>query len=133
MPTRPPRHVPIGYRKRAKEHLEDQHRGSSTERGYDRRWSKARAGHLSRSPLCRYCFLLGVVRPACLVDHLYPHKGDRAVFWMTELWVSSCTPCHSIFKQKVEQQGTAAIDDLARQLGLPTLQQAIVARRRITS
>ena len=128
MPTRPPRHKPLGYKRRVYSPMEDQHRGSSTARGYGRRWGKARATHLSRSPLCRYCELLGTVRPAVLVDHLYPHKGDSAVFWMTELWVSSCQACHSIFKQKVELAGQAAIDDLAHKLGLPTLHQALARR-----
>lgn len=52
-----------------------------------------------------------------LVDHLYPHRTYDGVFWLTEWWVASCTPCHSGMKQAVEQAGKAAIDALARRLG----------------
>jgi hypothetical protein len=75
--------------------------------------------------MCRYCDLRGLVVPATLVDHLYPHKGNRQIFWLTSLWVSSCDQCHSRFKQRVELEGIAAIDALAQQLGLPTLRQLL--------
>ena len=78
---------------------------------------------MARSPFCLYCELEGRLSAAELVDHLYPHKGDRWLFWVQRLWVSSCENCHNGFKQSVERSGVAAIDALARRLHLPTLVQ----------
>jgi 5-methylcytosine-specific restriction protein A len=41
------------------------------------------------------------------------------LFWDERWWVSSCSPCHSGFKQRVELMGATAIDRLADQLQLP--------------
>ena len=99
----------------------DQRRGSARERGYSTRWDKASAGHLRNSPLCRYCELAGDLTAATLTDHLYPHRGDQAVFWNRTYWISSCAPCHDGFKQRVERRGRVALDALAHRLGLPPL------------
>lgn len=96
-------------------------RGSAVERGYGHRWAVSSATHRRHHPLCAYCALEGRVTACQLTDHLYPHKGDTVLFWMTEYWVSSCTPCHSGFKQQIEHQGAEALDALARRLGLPPL------------
>jgi 5-methylcytosine-specific restriction enzyme A len=93
-------------------------RGGARQRGYDGRWEAARALHLAASPLCRYCELDGRLEAATLVDHLYPHRGDMRVFWFASWWISSCAVCHSGFKQGVERKGLAALDVLARRLGL---------------
>lgn len=100
----------------------DARRGSAASRGYDGRWSKASRTFLSRNPLCAYCSLRGFVTAAACTDHLYPHRWPiyEGVFWRTEWWVPSCDSCHSGFKQGVERQGSAALDDLARRLGRPT-------------
>lgn len=103
----------------------DRQRGSARERGYSAAWDRAAKVHLAASPLCRYCHLAGHDEPATLVDHLYPHRQYPGAFWLTDLWVSSCAPCHSGFKQALETSGRAAIDGLARRLGLPTLAQAL--------
>ena len=99
----------------------EQARGSASQRLYGRAWRKASRAHLHASPLCRYCELDGRVTAASLVDHLYPHRGKRWLFWLRPYWVSSCAPCHSGFKQAVERKGKAALDALARRLGLPPL------------
>ena len=49
-------------------------RAGSGERGYDRRWQKARA---------RY-----------VVDHIRPHRGDPILFWDESNWQSLCKACH---------------------------------------
>lgn len=77
--------------------------------------------HLGGHPLCAYCELEGRVAAATLVDHLYPHRRFQGVFWMRQWWVSACADCHDGFKQRVERAGKAAIDALARRLGLPVL------------
>ncbi len=103
----------------AKRH--DERRGSARERGYTGAWDKARAGYLRSHPLCAYCELDGVVTPATLVDHLYPHRTFEGVFWVKEWWVASCRACHDGPKQAAERAGRLAIDALARRLGRPLL------------
>ena len=98
----------------------DARRGSATSRGYGGRWDKASKSYLREHPLCAYCALHDHVRGATLVDHLYPHRGDTALFWATQWWVASCKACHDSFKQSLERAGGAALDDLARRLGRPT-------------
>ncbi len=99
----------------------DRARGGASERLYSARWAKASKAHLAMSPLCRYCELDGHVRAATVVDHLYPHRGDVRLFWMKRLWVSACKRCHDGFKQMIERRGRAAIDGLARRLGIAPL------------
>ena len=109
--------------------LADARRGSARERGYSAAWDKAAKGHRRRSPLCRYCEIQGLpLTPATHTDHLYPHRVYDGVFWLTELWVSCCKPCHDGYKQALEHQGRLALDQLARDLALPTLAQALAAR-----
>jgi 5-methylcytosine-specific restriction protein A len=67
----------------------DQIRGTSTQRGYDSRWRKARASFLKRNPLCIECGRL-----ASVVDHRTPHKGNYELFWDVSNWGSMCKPCH---------------------------------------
>jgi 5-methylcytosine-specific restriction protein A len=81
----------------AKQHQRqaDTRRGTSSERGYNYRWQKARATFLKGSPLCRHCKKLGMVRAATEVDHIIPHRGDQQLFWDTSNWQGLCKPCHS--------------------------------------
>ena len=112
MPTLPPVHRARGIGAYERE------RKGARERLYDHRWEIAAKAHLTSHPLCRYCELEGRVGAAVLVDHLYPHRGDRAVFWRRDWWMSSCRACHSGMKQRLERLGSAAIDALARRLGV---------------
>ncbi|AYO78328.1 hypothetical protein EBF16_16395 [Sphingobium yanoikuyae] len=122
MPTMPRRLRPAGSRSPGQARREqDERRGSASERGYTGRWAKASASFRRRCPLCEYCALDGRVEPATLTDHLYPHRVFADVFWRSEWWVASCTPCHSGMKQAVERAGKAAIDALARRLGRPVM------------
>jgi 5-methylcytosine-specific restriction enzyme A len=72
----------------------DARRGSASERGYDNRWQKARAGYLRSHPLCRRCEQRGDLTPATVVDHIVPHRGDRDLFWRSDNWQPLCKPCH---------------------------------------
>lgn len=122
MPSMPPTFRPAGnLTKSESRRVHDARRGSARERGYDSRWDAASRGHLKHHPLCAYCDLVDEVKAADLTDHLYPHRGDRALFWNRAYWVSSCNDCHNGFKQRIERRGRAALDDLARRLGLAPL------------
>lgn len=75
----------------------DEQRGSSSERGYNGRWQKARATFLRRHPLCQCseCTELGRVLIASVVDHRIPHKGDQHLFWDTSNWQAMSKTCHN--------------------------------------
>jgi len=125
MPEMPPTHRRSGGTTASVERIYDRERGSATGRGYNRQWSNAARVYRAEHPLCEYCELDGRVVTASLVDHLYPHRGDRRIFWLSKLWVASCTECHSVWKQQLERRGTAALDILARRLGRPTLAELL--------
>jgi len=96
--------------------VENVQRGSSTERGYDSRWQKARQYYLRAHPLCVFCQSVGRLTAAEVVDHKTPHKlkqaidsGDaaridiaKALFWDSKNWQSLCKRCHDRDKQAHE-------------------------------
>lgn len=61
----------------------------------DPRWRRAAASFLKRHPVCADCASLGRIEPATDVDHIEPHKGDRALFWDRSNWQALCHSCHS--------------------------------------
>lgn len=73
----------------------DDGRGSAHSRGYDSRWRKTRIGFLAKHPLCVACEGGGHVVPATVVDHVIPHRGDRALFWDRGNWQPLCAACHN--------------------------------------
>ena len=81
----------------------DSQRGSSTERGYNSRWQKARQTFLKRSPLCIKCLEAGRVVEATVVDHIIPHEGDSTLFWDSDNWQPLCKRCHDSTKQAEER------------------------------
>lgn len=113
MPSLPPTH-----RARGAGAYERERKGARA-RLYDWRWEQAAKAHLAAHPLCAYHALEGRVCAAELVDHLYPHRGDAALFWRREWWVPSCRAYHSGPKQAAERAGAAALDALALRLGAP--------------
>ena len=102
----------------------DARRGSARDRGYDAGWDRASRLHRQEHPFCEYCevgaFAQARTSAATCTDHLYPHRGDRELFWKREWWVASCDDCHAGPKQAAEARGSAALDRLARRLGRPT-------------
>jgi 5-methylcytosine-specific restriction endonuclease McrA len=76
----------------------DRNRPSARERGYDHRWRKARVEYLALHPYCRMCG-----KPASVVDHVIPHKGDPRLFWHRANWQPLCQPCHDRHKQRQER------------------------------
>jgi 5-methylcytosine-specific restriction protein A len=75
---------------------------SSTERGYDHRWRKARGEYLRLHPLCTHCEDLGIFEQATVVDHTIPHRGNMDLFWDKSNWQSLCRACHDGWKAEVE-------------------------------
>jgi len=82
----------------------DDKRGSRHERGYNSKWVKASQNYLKANPLCRMCWESEPRRrkPATLVDHIEPHKGDMVLFWKISNWQALCVPCHAIKTGKGE-------------------------------
>ncbi|WP_229726165.1 HNH endonuclease [Oxalicibacterium faecigallinarum] len=73
----------------------DQHRGSASSRGYNRRWQKARETYLQSHPLCVRCAEQGLVVQSTVVDHIIPHRGDSTLFWDSKgNWQALCKTCH---------------------------------------
>ena len=73
----------------------DERRGSAHERGYDHRWQRARAAYLREHPLCVHCRKQGRVTAASVVDHIKPHKGNKALFWDQGNWQGLCVKHHN--------------------------------------
>ena len=104
MPTRPkipcqhpgcPERIPAGTKycnKHKPMHPEEIRSASS--RGYGRAWQKASKAYLDAHPLCVCCMAEGKYRKATVVDHIVPHRGDKALFWDQSNWQALCKPCH---------------------------------------
>jgi 5-methylcytosine-specific restriction protein A len=80
----------------------DRNRASASARGYDGAWRRARAEYLRANPTCRRCGA-----PATVVDHIEPHKGNRALFWNRANWQPLCDHCHNRAKQAEEKRAGA--------------------------
>ena len=52
--------------------------------------------------MCVCCEANGCVVPAKVVDHVEPHKGDKAKFWASTNWQPLCEWCHNNIKASVE-------------------------------
>nr|WP_187354041.1 HNH endonuclease [Brevibacillus laterosporus] len=86
-------YCPIHQKKQVQQY--DRERGSSTQRGYDAKWRKARIGFLKKHPLCKHCYDKGLLNGATRVDHLIAHKGDKTLFWDRNNWQPLCEQCHN--------------------------------------
>ena len=72
---------------------------TSSQRGYDYKWQKAREQYLRDNPLCVYCDRHGLTVAANVADHRIPHRGDQELFWNQDNWQSLCKTCHDSVKQ----------------------------------
>ena len=81
----------------------DSDRGTSAQRGYDRKWRKIRRAFLNRNPLCIECLKQGRTKPANTVHHIIPldnggtHKLDNLL--------SVCRACHEALHNRFQQRG----------------------------
>lgn len=89
------------HKEKAKSH--DKERGSAHQRGYDSKWRKARIGFLTKNPFCIFCREKGIIKPATVVDHIIPHKGDKKLFWDKTNWQPLCKQCHD--RKTVKEDG----------------------------
>ena len=123
MPMMPSYHRPWALGRKADvSKARDQRRGSSFERGYDRRWLRASRGFRRKNPLCCCCYANGIVSAAQVTDHVVPHRGDKALFWDEANWQSLCEQCHNKIKKVIEGQfdaGRATADELRLDRPLP--------------
>ena len=65
------------------------------QRGYGRRWQRARLLYLGNNPTCVTCKDQGKLTAAGVVDHIIPHRDDRVLFWDVSNWQALCTRCHN--------------------------------------
>lgn len=73
----------------------DERRGTSTARGYDARFRRARAVYLAEHPLCVECLKEGHAEPSTVLDHIVPHHGqDDPLFWDQDNWQALCASHH---------------------------------------
>ncbi|CAJ0861953.1 hypothetical protein AMST5_01444 [freshwater sediment metagenome] len=80
----------------------DRRRPSASARGYDSKWRAYREAFLRRHPTCVMCGA-----PATVVDHIEPHKGDKALFWRHDNHQALCATCHNSRKQSQERRAGA--------------------------
>jgi len=78
----------------------DDRRPSSSERGYDRRWQKARTHYLQEHPLCVECEKQGKVVSATTVDHIQPYREGQVSFYDRSNWQSLCDYHHKAKSMK---------------------------------
>ncbi|MFV0420598.1 HNH endonuclease [Oleidesulfovibrio sp.] len=83
-------------RKQARQAARDRQRESAAKRGYGHKWREARKGFLRSNPLCASCLHTDRAVPATVVDHITPHKGDKALFWDRKNWQPLCKRCHDL-------------------------------------
>lgn len=95
---------------REQRRAEDEHRGTSAERGYGARWRAYALAYLRAHPLCALHYLAGRIVAATVVDHIVPHKGDLALFWDPANHQALCASCHGR-KSATEPGGRAHVSD----------------------
>jgi 5-methylcytosine-specific restriction protein A len=87
------RHRP--QRERTERYAEyERERGTAAQRGYNAAWRRARLAFLREHPWCVMCEQEGRLRPAEVVDHIVPHKGDWRLFWDQSNWQALCKHHH---------------------------------------
>jgi 5-methylcytosine-specific restriction endonuclease McrA len=70
---------------------------TTAERGNGGRWQRLSKQFLRQpeNALCVMCEAERQTRPANVVDHVIPHKGDQALFWDLTKWQGLCRSHHS--------------------------------------
>ena len=61
---------------------------------YNSKWNRVRKIFLIAHPFCVRCKSEGRLVKATVVDHIVPHRGDKALFWDEGNWQPLCKKCH---------------------------------------
>jgi 5-methylcytosine-specific restriction enzyme A len=69
-------------------------KGAAWRHLYDSRWADYSRRYRIANPLCVLCLAADRTRPAEVVDHVRPHRGDADLFWGAENHQSLCKRCH---------------------------------------
>ena len=89
MPNRRPLHHQAGVQTYLdRRTIRDRNRSPS--RTYGRRWQVLRQAYLAQNPICE----CGCMRPATVVDHRKPHRGDPALMYDWDNLQSMTKQCH---------------------------------------
>ncbi len=86
---------------------------TSSARGYDSKWSKARRDYLKSHPWCVKHLERGEHVSATVVDHIKPHRQDWSLFWDRSNWQPLCKLHHDSLKQKEDNRGYVIGCDVA--------------------
>ena len=68
-------------------------------------WRELRHNQLLIEPLCAMCKQDGFIKPAEVVDHVIPHKGNIDLFYDNKNLQSLCKYHHDSTKQILERTG----------------------------
>lgn len=84
-----------------------------------KRWRNSSKNFRLAHPICVFCGAPGEV-----VDHIIPHKGNRALFFDPRNWQTLCKRCHDSAKYRMELGQVPGkdfvIDNKSDDDGLPT-------------
>ena len=81
----------------------DGFRPGARKRGYNSRWESAAAEYKLQHPWCEGCRAIGIMRPADVVDHIVPHRGNEVLFWAKHNWQPACGWHHNAIKPALER------------------------------
>ena len=87
--------------------MRDQHRSKEAVeyRKLYKEWTLARRIFRDANPFCRFCLEEGRHSEGEVVDHIIPHRGDRALFFDQANWQVLCKVCHDSTKRQIELHG----------------------------
>lgn len=85
-----------------------------------KRWRRIRKEILGDDPMCVCPQCNGVGKPANVVDHIKPHRGDARLFWDRDNMQPLNKQCHDSWKQREEGgRGPAKRPALYDNAGVP--------------
>lgn len=97
--------MPLEYQPRK---YRDKRRASAAQRGYDSRWSAEAVAYKRQHPWCLGCAATGLRVATVVVDHIDPHRGDRAKFIDPNNRQPACDWHHRAIKPMLEARFEAS-------------------------
>lgn len=77
-------------------------RPSFRERGYSSGWDSLALAFKRTHPVCLSCWMVGVVEPTAIVDHVVPVTGNREGLFDEANLQPCCQWCHDVVKRALE-------------------------------